>query len=252
MTHYRFGRSAHDPAALAAAPAHRFAAILPPLKLDRSLVDFVPGDYGNTTKPLCTFASMTNIARGIAYLNSGTDTLIVDPAKVSAGYAACVGCADTDAAIMATDGMNMLEVAAWQARNGYDIGPQQLVGRSGTLATNRIALAHGMDRRALPWGGIRLRARDMDATSPTSVLDAVPGRDDGVLEGLHAIPFWTFQGLGDEGRVWFGTWGYWQECTWRWVEARTEEAHGWVYRQLADASGRFYGGLTADDLVAEI
>lgn len=252
MTHYRFGRSAHDPAALAAAPAHRFGAVLPPASLRRPLLDFTPGDYGNTTKPLCTFASMANVARGIALLNNGADTLIVDPAKVSAGYAACVGCADTDAAIMATDGINMLEVAAWQGKHGFDVGPQTLVGRSGTLATDRIALANGMHRLGLAWGGIKLLERDMATTSPTTVLDMVPGRDDGALVGLHAVPFWTYQLLADEGRVWFGTWGYWQQCTWRWVTARIDEAHAWVYRQLADTSGRFYNGLSADDLVAEL
>jgi hypothetical protein len=248
----RTGRLPHNPVALAAAKAHRFGATRPPASLNRSLLDFVPGDYGNTTKPICTFVSMTNVARGIVYLNEGADNLDVDPAKPSAGFAAAIGCANTDAAIAATDGMNMLDVVAWQDKNGFDIGPQRLVGISGTVATNRIALANAMNRLGLVWGGIQLFARDMDDTGPSSILDVVEGRDDGALVALHAVPFWTYVSLADDGNAWFGTWGYWQACTQRWIEKRTEEAHAWVYRQLANPEGSFYSGLTADGLVAEM
>lgn len=244
------GRLAHDPVAVAAAPVHLFGAVPPPASLDRSLVDFTPGAYQNTIYPNCTFASMTNAARGVAYLNGYE--LDVNPDTVPAGYASCVGCANTPAAIEATDGAVMLDVIAWQGRGGFDIGPQKLTARSGTIALTKSALASAMSRLGLPWCGLVLRERDMDTSSPSSLLDVQPGRDDGAIVGRHAVPFWTYAGLYDDSRVYYGTWGYWQAATWAWVRARIEEAWGLVWRQLARADGTFYAGVTADGLIAEL
>lgn len=244
---FPLGRKHHDPIVLAQAPSHRFGVIQPQPSLNRTLVDFTPGIYHNDTYPDCTYVSMTNVARGVAFLNGYE--LAVDPDKVTAGYAANAGCANTPAAILATDGLVMQDVAVWQARKGYDIGPQRLVAQSGVIPLNKTALALAMQRLGLPWCGVVLYQRDMDSIGPYSVLDVQAGRDDGAIVGRHAIPLWTYLSLGDDGRLYFGTYGFWQAATWAWLLERIEEAHGLVYRQLAKTDGTFYNGLTSDGLV---
>ena len=130
----RLGRLPADPAALARAPslaAHRFAALAPPAAIDRGAVPFAPGLYENDTLPDCTAAGLANAAGMVAALNGFS--LAIDPARVPAFYAGCVGCAPTDAAMAATDGAVMLDVLTRQAVEGFDVGPQLLAGLFGTL-----------------------------------------------------------------------------------------------------------------------
>ena len=240
----RLGRLPHDPVALASAPAHRFGAVPAPAVLDRSLVDFMPGMYDNNTYGDCTAVALTNCARGVAFLN-GYD-LMVDATKPLAFYSECLG---NPPDLAATDGCVAIEVLQHQASNGFDIGPQRLVGNWGTIPLNRSALALAMARLGPIYLGVTLHEREMDVTD---LWDVQPGRDDGAVIGGHMIPGWCYAGLADDSVVQIGTWGRWQAVTWAWLAARLDEAHGLVWRQLGRADGSFYAGISADGLVAEL
>ncbi|WP_428485924.1 hypothetical protein [Rhodopila sp.] len=241
----RLGRLPHDPAALAAAPRHRFGAVPPPAVLDRSALAFTPGLYSNDTLPDCTAVALANAARGVAELQ-GYD-LVVEADRVPRFYAWCIG---NPPNLAATDGANMLDVLTLQQSYGFFIGPQLLVGRFGSIdVASRSALAAGLARLGPGYWGVTLRERDMQRAP---IWDVRPGRDDGAVVGGHALIAWDYTGLADEATVRLGTWGGWQPATWSWIAARLEEAHGVVWRQLVRADGTFYDGLTADDLVAEV
>jgi hypothetical protein len=236
----RLGRLAHDPIELAAAPAHRFGAVPPPAKLDRSLADFGPEMYDNDHYSDCTAAALANCARGVAYLN-GYD-LIVDPGKPLAFYGSCVG---NPPDLAATEGAIMRDVLNRQA-HGFDIGPQTLYGQWGTIDPKaRSALAIAMERLGPLYLGVTLREREMETMG---LWDVQAGRDDGVVIGGHGIPAWCYGGLADSDIVQIGTWGRWQSVTWEWLMTRLDEAHGVVWRQLGNAAG-FYNGVTVDGLL---
>lgn len=245
----RLGRLPHDQVALGQAPAHLFAAVPPPPKLDRSAVHFVPELYENNYLPDCSAVGLANAARGVAALNGFG--LVVDPDMVPAFYAGCVGCDATPAAMAATDGAVLLDVLARQATHGFSIGPQMLVGRHGTIQLSRTALALAMARLGPIYLGVTLHDRDMQ-TAGSGVWDVQPGRDDGVVVGGHCVISFDYTGLGDDDTVRIGTWGAWQSASWAWLAARLDEAHGLVFRQLARADGSFYDGVTADGLVADL
>ena len=250
LSNVRLGRKAHDPAALAAAPAHKFGAVPPPVVLDRSAVEFVPGLYGNDYLPDCTAAGLANAARAVAALNDFN--LVVDPDLVPAFYAGCVGCAPTPVAMASTDGAVLLDVLQRQAGQGFDVGAQELVGLYGTVTPSITALALAMARLGHVYLGVTLHDRDMQANASGDVWDVQQGRDDGTVVGGHCIMGWDYTGLGYTDTVRVATWGKWQPATWAWVAARLDEAHALVWRQLARADGLFYSGLTADGLVAEL
>ncbi len=241
----RLGRIRHDPVALARVPSHRFGAVPPPLALDRAATAFEPGLYQNDILPDCTAVALANAARGVAALN-GFD-LVLEQTSVPAFYGACVG---NPANLAASGGAVMLDVLARQATLGFDIGPQTLHGLYATIdAHSRSALACGMARLGVGYWGVTLRERDMERAL---VWDVQARRDDGDVVGGHAVIAWDYDGLGDGDRLRIGTWGAWQPATWAWVASRLDEAYGIVWRQLERADGTFYGGVTADGLVAEI
>jgi hypothetical protein len=243
----KLGRLPHNPAAIAAAPAHRFGVIPPPTTLDRSAISFTPGLYDNNSLPDCSAAGLANAAMAIAALNGYE--LLIEADKVPIFYSLCVNSAPTPAAMEATDGAVLLDVLARQAVQGFDIGPQTLYGRYGTVQLTRTALALSLARLGVGYWGVTLHDRDMQTFGDR--WDVMPGRDDGAVVGGHCVVAWDFTGLGDGDTVRVGTWGRWQVATWNWVHARLDEAHALVFRQLARADG-FYNGVTADGLVAEL
>lgn len=241
----RLGKLPSDAIRLAQAQGHRFGAVLPPATLDRSVVDFVPGLYGNDTYPCCTAVALANCARGVAHLN-GYD-LIVEESKPLAFYGQCVG-NPPDLAL--TNGAVALDVLGRQARAGFDIGPQTLVAQWGTIDTkSRTAIARAMAVMGPLYLGVMLHDREMQTSG---VWDVQPGRDDGPVIGGHMVPGWSFDGLADNSIVQIMSWGRFQPVTWAWLMARLDEAHGVAWRQLARADGTFYRGLSADGLIAEV
>lgn len=238
------GRKHHDPVAVARAPRHKFGIVVPPpAVLDRSRVPLLPGLFGNDRYPDCTAVALVNAACGVAALNGFE--MIVDPDKPLAFYA---GCIDNPPDLAASDGAVMLDVLNHQGAVGYDIGPQMLVGRFGTVRTQRVSMAQAMARLGCLYIGVTLRDHDMVSAS----WNMAPGRDDGAIVGGHAVFAWDYTGLGDDDTVRVGTWGQWQSASWAWIEDRTDEAYSVVWRQLAKADGTFYDGVTADGLVSDL
>jgi hypothetical protein len=249
---YAFGRKKHDPAALAAAPKHKFGANPPPPSVDRTKWDF-PLELGyNDTTPCCTSVGLWNAGKGIASLNGWQPALQVP--MILSFYAQSIGLpANTpQAQLETTDGAVMLDVLNYQGAHGFDVGEQTpWVARFGIVALNTTSLAWAMARLGPVYVGAMLYQSDMDATVAGQPWDAAPGVDPGPAVGRHCFILWDYLGLGALGKVRCGTWGAWQVCTWRWVLARLEEAYGPVYRQLV-RSDDYYLGLTADGLVSEL
>ena len=212
------------------------------------MIDFTPGVYGNDTLPDCTAVALANAARGVAYVAGYP--LVVYQTRVPAFYGQCIGQPDATK-LAATDGAVMLDVLQRQASHGFDVGPQSLCGRFGTVPISRTALALSMARLCAGYWGIQLRDRDMQ-TFGSGVWDVQDGRDDGDGVGGHAVMAWAYTGLADDARVQIATWGQWQPATWAWVKCRLDEAYGLVWRQLERTDGTFYAGLTADDLVGDL
>jgi hypothetical protein len=245
------GRLPHDPAALARAPSlavHRFAAMPPPPRLDRSAIEFQPGLYGNDHLPDCSAAGLANAA-GMVYAINTRSELAINPDKVPLFYAQCVGCEPTDAAMMATDGAVLLDVLMRQWQSGFDVGlPVKLVGIPGVLPLKRPVLASAMTRLGHAYLGVTLLERDMEQAA---VWDVQPGRDDGAVVGGHCLVGWDFGGLGDGDTIRLATWGGWQPATWQWLAARLDEAHACVWRGLAANTGVDIG-VDADALEATL
>lgn len=228
----RLGRKPHAPAALAAMPA--LAARLapaPPPRLDRSRLPFHPACWNNDTLADCTAASLAECAKA-ANLVFGGGELAIGPDCPRRFYARCIG-ADPDdlAALAATDGAVMADVARLQARAGYDIGQEApMTGLAGNLAPARASLAACMATLGHAWLGVTLREADLAAAR---LWDA--GADDGAVVGGHAVMGFDYEGLADQDCVRISTWGGWRHATWRWLDARLDEAHGVVWRQWAPA-----------------
>ena len=242
----RLGRLPHDPARLALLPKHRFGAETPPDELRRSLDSFKPGLYSNDTLPDCTAVALANGARAVAYLNGFS--LVVYNRYVPRFYSACIG---NPADLADSSGANMLDVLEYQASHGYEIGPQTITGNYGTVdCTVRSDIAWAVARLGFCYMGVTLYEGDLDAfrnRRPWTV-----DYPTGAVAGGHAVPMWTYAGLGDHSLTQVGTWGAWQSATWEWVHARTEEAYGLVWRQLVPADGLYYDGVTPDGLVTEL
>ena len=239
----RLGRLRHDPQALARAPQladHRFAAMAPTPMVDRQAVAFQPRMFSNDILPVCTCAALANAALAVSALN-GFQTPIVD-AAVPAFYAACVGMPGASyTELEGTDGAVAMDVLRRQLAAGFDVGQEtRLVGLFGTVPLDRAHLAAGIARLGVGYWGVRLHARDMDRAGSAAPWDD-DQRDPGPSEGGHMLNAWDYTGLGDTGLVRLATWGGFKAATWRWVEARLDEAYGLIWRQLARTDGRDLG-----------
>lgn len=244
---FAFGRKNHDPARLAVAPLHRFGSNNPPPHLDRSKWDFGVELGGNDVYPDCTTVGLLNVAKGIASLNGFEPT--IDHSKVLPFYAGSIGVPFPGTDLRATDGAVLLDVLNYQSAHGFNIGNQSLVANSGVVTLSVQQLAWALARLGPTYLGVLLRQRDMDTVGQTWTVSA--GRSDGAIVGGHCLISWDYTDLSPAGIVRLGTWGGWQKVTWAWVMARTEEAHGLVYRQLT-SSQDYYLGLTVDGLASEL
>jgi hypothetical protein len=238
----RLGRLQHDPQRLAAAPSlasHRFAATPPASFVDRSAVAFEPQAWGNIELPNCTAAGLANAIGMVGALNGWQPA--IEPSLVPRFYGACIGQPNaTDEELAATDGAVVIDVLQYQVAHGFDYkmlppdAPREpMVGLWGTLP-NATAIAQAIDKLGHAYLGVTLRERDMQMPA---VWDFQPGRDDGKPVGGHCIVAWDYAGLADDATIRIATWGEFQETTWGWLQARLDEAHALVWRQLAAASG---------------
>jgi hypothetical protein len=232
------GRHAHDPGRVAALPSHVMAASKPPIALDRSSIPFTPGLYENDTLPICTACATANCARAYSWIKTQVDT-VVQPAMVPAFFAACLSIPNTPAAIGATDGAVMLDILDMAQSTGYDVGqPSPLYPTVHAIDFgDRMALADAILRYGAANIGIALAMADQrmqvwDIYTPADAGDPTPGS-----WGLHDTFIWDYDGLDDTSLVRIGTWGYWQQATWRWVRKAVEEAYRLNWPQLDPAPG---------------
>jgi hypothetical protein len=226
---YRLGKLRSNPADLSAAHVHTFGASIAPAVLDRHAVDFTPCLDGNDRLSNCTVVSVANMIRGRAALNGYH--AYVDTAKVIEFFLAAAGNPPDPSTI---EGLIYLNVINRQATLGFDTGHDKLYGIPGTVGISRNSLAVAMNELGSVGMGIILKQKDMPTAIPTPVLDIGP--NDGVEVGGHAVIGFDYTGLGDLDTVRMGTWGYWQNVTWRWLESRIDEAHGISWPQLKAAS----------------
>lgn len=215
------GRHPHDPEAVARAPslANHYASVAPPpATLDRSGVNYQPQLWGNNEYPCCTAAGLLNGALASEALATN-GALAIDPMAWMAFYAACANCAETPAAIGASDGANMLDVLRRQSTFGFDIGAvAPLTGDFGTVALDRLSLARAMAAMGWTYVGIDLSQADMDATG---IWEAWP--NPGADVGGHCIALWGYTGLGDGDCVIAATWGSLVQIEWaRWDQIARE------------------------------
>jgi hypothetical protein len=230
------GRLPHDPAALAAAPSlagQSFANAAPKPVLDRSGIAYQPREFSNRTLPVCTVAGLANGMLAVSALSNWQ--VLIQDAMIPPFYASVVGCANTEAAIMATSGANVLDVLKAQL-GGFDVGLQDpTVGLFGTLLpTNRAAIANAMDVLGFAYVGVNLYERDMDVAGAGQAWSD-GASDPGGLIGGHLIILWDYLGLADDAMGRAATWGTLQPFTWGWLRARIQEAHGLAWRFLGTA-----------------
>jgi hypothetical protein len=246
----RLGRLPHSPAAVSAAPslaAHRFAAVEPRPILDRRYIDYQPLMCGNQTKPVCTIAGLVNGMLAAEAVNNRA-SLPIDQGTVDPFYASIAGCAATDAAIEATDGLVVLDVLKRQL-GGFNCGlGTPSVGLFGTLP-NRIAIANAMDVLGFAYVGVDLHEADMEAAAAGKPwTDATS--DPGALVGGHLIVPFDYLGLADDDMGRAATWGALQPLSWAWLAARMREAYGLAYRFLGTAGALDAGGDTQEAALA--
>jgi len=225
----RFGKLRPDPKALAAARTHTFGAQLAPKVLDRRSVNFTPGLYKNDVLSDCTcvsVANMINAKSALEYFQT-----YIEPQKVVDFFADAAG---NPADLTAVDGLVYLDVMNRTSEVGFDTGHDKLYSIPGTVNLDRNSLAVATSHLGSVGIGITLTQADMQNTSPDSVLDTLLPTGDPV--GGHAVITWDYLGLNDIDLVRIGTWGYWQHVTWRWIDARIDEAHAATWPQLKAAS----------------
>lgn len=240
----RTGRLPHDPVAVAAAPQHLFGADRPPDRLNRSLLDWKPGMFGNDTLNNCTSVALFNHARGVEWLQAQAQLAVV-PLAPADFFAECAG---DPPDLTTVHGLVALNVLARAGEHGIPAANQRLYSQYGVVQRNRVAVARALNRLGGLYVGVTLHDRELQGGAGTWNTYGDPGP----VDGGHMVNVWTYEGgLGDDATVYVGTWGYWQPVTWAWLEARTAEAYGLVWRQLARGDGSYLDGLTAEGLVIE-
>jgi hypothetical protein len=232
LSNVRLGRSAHDPARVAKVQPHVMgAAAKVPDKLDRSSIPFIPHDCGNRALPICTAEATLNSAAAWSWVHAGSDIVFSVP-KVQAFYAECAGVPDTQAAIAATDGLVILNVLEQAERSGFDIGQQvPLVPIYESIdVENQQAIAHAVLMCGAADIGVQLSISDQnmqvwDTAAPADAGDPTPGS-----WGGHDTFVFDWDGMEPTSLVRLGTWGYWQQATWRWVLQRLQAQEAFALR----------------------
>lgn len=246
---YRLGRQPHDPAVIARMPTlagHPLASMPVEPTLNRDNVNFWPGLYGNDTIGDCSAVGLANAARAQAAL-SGFDIPMPQP-KVIGFYSASTGYNPADPS---TDqGGRLADVLAFQLRNGFDHGGQDLL--AGDFATFNPTDLDTHRRVMAQCGTGYLGVRLLEADKSADVWDAErPPQPSDPVWGDHCMLSFAYTATGETDLVTGITWGMRQPFTWRWLRFRCEEAHVVYWRQLLSPDGVNFAGLDLDKLRAD-
>lgn len=220
-----FGRTPHDPVAVAAAPLLRFSrSPIPPKVLDRSAFNYLPDMLGNNDYPCCVIAGILNAAGAQEALATNGPLAFNKQCWIDI-YALCAGIPATLPDIAASNGLNVLDTLRRMARDGFKIGAQTiLTGDFGVVPQDRNSLALAMDEMGVIILGVDLAQSDLDA--PTgAVWQASPGDPD----MGHCLLAFDYTGLGPKDTVRLVTWGGFVLATWDYVHARTQEAYAVLF-----------------------
>jgi hypothetical protein len=216
---YPTGRRPADPQRVAAVKPHVYAATAPaPLVLPRmGLWKTPPALVRNDVLPTCCIAGLINSARVWALLR-GFD-LAYDENDLLGDYATLAGCEPTEAAIAATDGLQMIDVLEHFQVKGLDIGAQApLVLDFARVDLNAAALRDVVASRGSVYVGTTLYQADMQ---PGAKWRGKPLTGDTVA-GLHCqLPFaFPMPDSFDDA-----TWGEIESADDDWLLSRLDEAY---------------------------
>jgi hypothetical protein len=225
FTEVCFGRLDHDPARAAAVEPHLLAAESPaPADFPLSDIIWTPSLVKNNILPTCTMAGMLNAAR-IWALRHGFD-LVSDDDSLLADFARIAGCADTIAAIAATDGLMLLDVMYYAAAGKFDVGEQAtLIPRVKRIDfTNMDAIRDAIVNTGSACIGVTLLQADVQ---PGAKWLGKP-KNAGPAAGGHCITLYKYSANGLFGAA---TWGDTIEVDEAWVDSRTNEAYSldWTF-----------------------
>ena len=216
LTHIVFGRLPAQPSRLAAVAPHTLSEPPPPAECPRTEWQWTPTLADNIQLPTCTIAALANSLRSYALLHGFDIAEIVDQRLLDL-YATLAGCAPTEAAIGATDGLVMLDVLEYVQVNGFNYGGQTGIPcqfRS-LDPTDTDAVDDAIFRLGSVYAGVTLYAGDVVPGA------AWQGKPVGAAVGGHCIaPFgWTLGGMRD------ATWGETLESDMPWWRSRADECY---------------------------
>lgn len=208
----RLGRLPHSPSRVAAVRPHVMATTAP-APLSVPVPTWTPSLVQNDVLPSCTIAGLLNSARAWA-LRHDFDLVNTDPPLLSF-YAGLAGCADTVAAIEATDGLVLLDVLEKAQSAGFDIGEQTpIVPEFAAIHQPDIAgLRDAVAFRGAAYIGVTLFECDMTGAPWT-------GKPTGAAVGGHCIDLCAYTPDGFTA----ATWGAFQPLDNDWLMSRIDEA----------------------------
>ncbi len=216
----RLGRLPHDPARVGAVTQHRMALAPAPASLPRSDIAWTPSLVRNDVLPTCSIAGLMNSAR-IWALVHGFDLVNVEGALL-AFYASLAGCAATEAAMEATDGLVLLDVLERARNAGFGCGEQTpLVPRFASIQLSDAALKDAIWAHGAAYIGVMLYEADVEPDAKW-----VGGTEKaGAKVGGHCVAPWryTSDGYG------IATWGGTTEADPEWLASRIEEAYSLLW-----------------------
>lgn len=221
-----FGRVDPDLARVAAVEPHLLAAESPaPADFPLSNIVWTPSLVKNNILPTCTMAGLLNAAR-IWALRHGFD-LVSNDDDLLADFARIAGCADTIAAIAATDGLMMLDVMDYAAAGKFNVGEQAaLIPRVKRIDfTNMGAVRDAIVNTGSACIGVTLRQADVQP----GVAKWLGGlKNAGSAAGGHCVTLYKYSVNGLFGAA---TWGDTIEVDEAWLDSRTNEAYSleWTF-----------------------
>lgn len=231
FSQFCFGRCEHDPARVAAVEPHIIGASAPTaypsnFEMWTALTTnkaWMPTLVQNNVLPTCTIAGLMNSARVWA-LRHGFDLVSVE-ARLLAFFASIAPCADTVAAIAATDGLVLLDVMEHAAAGKFDVGLQApLIPRVRRIEiTDMDALKDAIKSTGSACIGVTLRQADVQpgANWRGGVANAGP------KAGGHCVILYAYTG----GDFAVATWGETLVADDEWLKSRMDEAYSltWTF-----------------------
>ena len=217
----RLGRKPHDPARIASIASHRRAFATPPATLPRTDIVWHPSLVQNDVLPTCSIAGLMNSAR-MWGLESHFDLVSVE-ANLLAFYASLAGCADTEAAMAATDGLVLLDVLQRAHDSGFDCGEQApLVPQFAVIELGAAALKDAIYVNGSAYIGVMLYEADVEPGAKWMGGTAKAG----AKVGGHCVVPWNY--TPDSYGI--ATWGGTTQADPEWLASRIEEAYALTWR----------------------